>query len=88
MAKITARGAHEVARVNVTLTTNDEDLGDIKGIFVLRSDRKLLRRNCGEYGGSYSIVGTLKAESMADPLGALRRIAAANGYIVTKEALA
>lgn len=78
MAKIGARGAQEVCRVNFT-TDNGTT-----GILVLRSDRKVLKRTTGEFGSGYSIMGTLAKEATAN-IDTLRRICAKHNWTITKE---
>ena len=76
MAKISARNCTEVARV--TFKTLDPIYA---GIFVLRSDGKLLRRFTGDTPSGYSIVGSVKPGT---PLTAdtLARIVARRGLQV------
>lgn len=78
MAKITARGATEVARINFTTE------GGATGILVLRSDRKVLRRWTGDLKSGYSIMGTLKADTFLDGR-ALAAIAVRRNWTITKK---
>lgn len=100
MAKITAGGAHEVARWQTTHTYTS-GYGDdapvvVTSLWVLRSDRKVLKRivaqQCNEWAaeyprgilrhnGGYSIYGTVKAGVLKDP-ARFGRFLARKGYIV------
>lgn len=77
MAKISANGCTEVARYLATSGNG------AKATFVLRSDRKVLKKYRGEYGGGYSIITTVKPASMGNGKAVLIRIAELLGY--TKE---
>lgn len=67
MAKINARGAHEVARwegiYTVTdITPGDESIRTTRWLFLLRSDGKVLRRLADkDLSGGYSIFLSFKA---------------------------
>lgn len=79
MAKINARGATEVARVNFTT-----EFG-VTGILVLRSDRKVLRRFTGDTKTGYTILGTVRAERELG-IQVLRNICEKKrGWTITKE---
>ena len=80
MAKIHARGATEVAR----LITRSGGPTGYRSIWILRSDRKVLRRLADSgVNGTYSIVGTLKPGTEAS-IDTLRRIAAKRGHVESK----
>jgi hypothetical protein len=52
MAKISARGATEVARVR-----GQREGADFQMIYVMCSDGRVLRRSTGEFGSGYSVRG-------------------------------
>jgi len=82
MAKISARGCHEVARLN--FTEGYKHLGECrehKGILVLRSDRQILRRFIGDSSSGYTLVGRIKPELALD-VDVLRRFAQRRNYNV------
>ena len=63
MAKIHARGAHEVARWEAFREGNDPDLGSYsyRYLLLLRSDGKVLRRSADkDLGTAYSIFASFK----------------------------
>lgn len=82
VAKISARGATEVARVNFITPAGTT------GIMLVRSDRKVLQRVTGEYGSGYKVVGSLKAskEELTQDLARaiLIRHCETKGWTVTK----
>lgn len=53
MAKISARGCREVARIRYAQ-------GGYRGIMVLRSDGAVLQRLTGDVGNAYTILGKVK----------------------------
>jgi hypothetical protein len=64
MAKIHARGAHEVGRWDAFREGRDEDgtAYSYRFLFLLRSDGKVLRRLADkDLGGTYSIFASFKA---------------------------
>jgi hypothetical protein len=77
MAKIHARGATEVARI----ITRSHEAG-VRFIWLLRSDRKVLRRIAdGNLKTGYKVLGTLKP-GMEASVDTLRSIAVKRGHIV------
>lgn len=60
MAKISARGATEVARIKFERPGARADTPE-PGVLVLRSDRKVLYKLTG--WGGYTVMGTVKAEA-------------------------
>jgi hypothetical protein len=92
MAKINARGAHEVARWEAFYTSRDDESGastTTRWLFLLRSDGKLLSRladNASGITGSYSIAASFKPSKAttpaADVLGL--RIAKCEQYLANR----
>lgn len=86
MAKINARGAHEVARWEAFRFIPADEHGpaqNVRWLYLLRSDGKLLRRladNASGMQGGYSIAATLKDKTMS----ATERIAACERYIAKR----
>jgi len=77
MAKISANGCHEVARLNFTMERGHT------GILLLRSDGKLLERCTGDLSTAYRVVGTAKdkATLVAKGRGMLERFAHRRNYV-------
>jgi hypothetical protein len=77
MAKISAYGAHEVARLNVNT------MGGYPGILVIASDGRLLFRYSasgnGDLGSSYKVLGKVKNPAKRNA-AMLTRYAAIAGY--------
>lgn len=72
MAKISARGATKVAEVKTCLIEEDPEYPGDEQVWVLRSDRKVLRRikyGAGLGTSGFSIHGTLPKELTADAAG-------------------
>ena len=69
MAKISAHGAHDVARARIRLTLDDGHT--IDRVLVLTSDGRLLGRDAS--AGTYNVVGRLKADRTPDE-AILRRV--------------
>lgn len=94
MAKINARGAHEVARweafyTSTDITPGEESSTTTRWLFLLRSDGKLLSRladNASGITGSYSIAASFKPSKAttpaADVLGL--RIAKCEQYLAAR----
>jgi hypothetical protein len=78
MAKLSARGAHEIAKVAVT---TEDEFGKTRMLFALRSDGKILRRFPP---GGYSVWKTLKPTA-AKTEETLRRVVRAFGYVPDDE---
>lgn len=80
MAKLKGKGFDEAARLNVKRTTNGGDVHT--GIYILRTDGRVLRRWTGEVATSYTIIG--KVRNMPDNKPAmielLTRVAAKRGW--------
>jgi hypothetical protein len=74
MAKISARGAKEVARFQ---TTHPES--DVKTTLVLTNDRRVLRKWDGLSG--YSVLCRVKVLDAGNPQAQLERVAARFGYV-------
>jgi hypothetical protein len=79
MAKISARGAKEVARLAAV------SLNDVRYLFVLRSDGKVLRRMADGEGGNtgYQIFGTLRKGAVLEA-ATLQRIVERRSYKIVK----
>lgn len=81
MAKLTTGKAQEVGRI-----TTIHSVTGARFLWVLRSDRKVLRRMTGDAGTAYTIFGTIKPSKMvADKAGAaeiLKGIAVLRGHVV------
>ncbi len=84
MAKISANGCHEVARVSATLSS---PTFTYPAILVLRSDGAILRRFTGDLPSGYTILGRLKADAPRS-IDTLLRIAGRRGYTVTNTKVA
>ena len=74
MAKISARGCTEVARVTASNPTTGT-----RAIFVLRSDGKVLRRNTGDAATGYTVLGKLTCER-SEAKARLAKVATRYGY--------
>jgi hypothetical protein len=81
MAKINARGAREIARVTAYSGNPDgnPDGKPDRMIFVLRSDRVILRRFTGDLATGYTKFGKVKPTASLDQ-ATLKRIVSALGY--------
>lgn len=79
MAKINARGATEVARINATLTSSvTGHTGEF--VFLLRSDAVILRKF---KGGAFKVYSRAKKNVAPDPKAWLTQVITARGYEVT-----
>jgi hypothetical protein len=78
MAKISAYGATEVARVKVVNSS-----GEFPRLFVLTSTGKILTRLTGELSTSYTIVHRIKRPSARTEQGLLNYVAI-RGYTVIR----